>query len=75
MTNNSHGTDEGYLKVEDERAAVMQELLGHVYYDENFGKNAFVGKVASKEEIEEFLFNCDLYDGDACRWRDIPDFA
>ena len=73
MTNNSHGTDEGYRKVEDEQEAVMQELEGHVYYDENFGKTAFVGKVASKEKIEEFLLACDLYDSVACRWRDIPE--
>jgi hypothetical protein len=73
MTNNSHGTDEGYRKVEDEQEAVMQELEGHVYYDENFGKTAFVGKVASKERIEEFLRACDLYDSVACRWRDIPE--
>ncbi|KIM49673.1 hypothetical protein M413DRAFT_113985 [Hebeloma cylindrosporum] len=73
MTHNSHGTDEGYKKVEYEKEAVAQELEGHVYFDENFGKTAFVGKVASNEKIQEFLLSCDLYDSVACRWRDVPE--
>jgi len=75
MANNSHGVDEGPRKVEDEQEAVMQELEGHVYYGESFGKTAFVGKVASKEKIEEFLRirACNLYDSVACKWRDIPE--
>jgi len=52
---------------------VKAELAGHMYRDENFGKNAFVGQVVSKKDIEEFLLECNLYDSNACRWRDIPE--
>jgi hypothetical protein len=73
MSHNSHGSEDGYEKLKDLELAVKCELEGHMYRDESFGKNAFVGKVAPVKDIEEFLLECDLYDSDACRWRDIPE--
>ena len=73
MSHNSHGSEDGYDKLKDLELAVKAELAGHMYRDENFGKNAFVGQVSSEKDIEEFLLECDLYDSDACRWRDIPE--
>ncbi|KIM49614.1 hypothetical protein M413DRAFT_35636, partial [Hebeloma cylindrosporum] len=73
MSHNSHGSEEGYEKLKDLELAVKIELEGHMYRDESFGKNAFVGKVAPDKDIEKFLLECDLYDSDACRWRDVPE--
>ena len=74
MCHGSHGSEDGYDRLKDLELAAKNELTGHMYRNEGFArKNAFVGKVAPDNDVEEFLLECDLYDSDACRWRDIPE--
>ncbi|KAF8971763.1 hypothetical protein BDZ97DRAFT_2025280 [Flammula alnicola] len=54
-----------------EEPEVAAELADHIYHHEDLGRRTFAGKVASNEEIQDFLNATDLYDTEARRWRVI----
>ncbi|KDR85781.1 hypothetical protein GALMADRAFT_386799 [Galerina marginata CBS 339.88] len=60
-----------YLNPTQEANIVGENLSGHIYPDEDFGKKAFLGKVPCEEVVEEFLLHCPLYDNVSKRWSNI----
>ncbi|KAF8955208.1 hypothetical protein BDZ97DRAFT_1674590 [Flammula alnicola] len=67
----SHGSEWGYPTLKAQQPEVEGELEGHNHHHDDLGKRTFVGKVASDEDIHDFLKSTDLYDTEAKRWRPI----
>ncbi|KAF8971748.1 hypothetical protein BDZ97DRAFT_1784905 [Flammula alnicola] len=62
LTSSSQWAEDGFSQHSDEGSETIAELGNSILYGEDFGKKAFLGKVASDQAIEK-------------RWKDIPEVA
>jgi hypothetical protein len=71
----SHGSDSGYLKVEEQRHALDAELHDHHIDGGDDYLDAAIGTSVPTADIHSFLSTCTLYSMADKRWSQIPQKA